>query len=334
MAMRVGTAIACLLMLGGTSADATSAGEPPAEVAGHPDPLALLDDPDPVLAANKRLVFDMWRNVVNAGHVEAADQLLLESYIQHSPVLPTGRAAFKQIFSAVERRDVPKLVSPPIVSMVAQGDLVVMALREELPEPRGDGLYTTTHFNLFRVEDGRLAEHWHSVAAEPGPGVLPPDQGGPQLVTGARGAAQLAMLEATDPKLAANKRLVFDAWREVFEAGRENLVDMYFAESYVEHDPNGRSGREGLRSRIASLSDAPVQSSIEAPLVAVLAQEDRVVLVTGREHSHPHRPGKTYTTTVFDMFRITDGLISEHWSGASKPGGSLGPYVDRRVQGE
>src|SRR5690606_8434058 len=106
---------------------------PAVAVAAHPDPLAALASADPTLAANKRLVFDMWRSVVNAGRVELADELLAEGYIQHSPVLPTGRAAFKQIFSVVPRREIPELVEPPLVASVAEGDLVVMALLERMP---------------------------------------------------------------------------------------------------------------------------------------------------------------------------------------------------------
>jgi predicted SnoaL-like aldol condensation-catalyzing enzyme len=40
-----------------------------------------------------------------------------------------------------------------------------------------------------------------------------------------------------------------------------------------------------------------------------------VVLVTMREHSHPSRAGATYTTTWFDMFRMVEGRIVEHWDG-------------------
>jgi hypothetical protein len=63
----------------------------PVEVVPHPDPLAALESADPTLAANKRLVFDLWRSVVDAGHVEMADDFLVEGYVQHSVV--DGRLA-------------------------------------------------------------------------------------------------------------------------------------------------------------------------------------------------------------------------------------------------
>lgn len=299
----------------GTSAAPAAAirGTPAVAVVAHPEPLAALASADPTLAANKRLVFDMWRSVVNAGRVEMADELLAEGYIQHSPVLRTGRKAFKEIFSVVPRREVPELVEPPLVASVGEGDLVVMALLERMPARDGSAAYTTTHFNVFRIADGRLAEHWHSVQTAPGPGVPLPEDGGPQPVTGVVGAAQLALLESADPRLAANKRLVFDAWREIVDAGHGDLVERYVATDFVEHNPQGASGPDGFRTTFAARAAGPVGASIRAPVVAVVAEGDLVALVTMREHPHPSRAARTYTTTWFDLFRIVNGRLAEHW---------------------
>jgi hypothetical protein len=45
----------------------------------------------------------------------------------------------------------------------------------------------------------------------------------------------------------------------------------------------------------------------------MVAEGDLVVQVLGQEHPHPARAGATYTTAWFDMFRIADGRLSEHW---------------------
>jgi predicted SnoaL-like aldol condensation-catalyzing enzyme len=276
--------------------------------------LLLLEDHDPALAANKRLVFDMWRGVVNAGHVELADRMLAENYIQHSPVISTGRAAFKRVFSAVERRDeIPPLVSPPLVTIIAEGDLVVMALREELPATGGTGTYATAHFNLFRTHDGRLAEHWHSVQAAPGPQVPSPAEGGPQPVTGAEGAAQEPLLRSPDPALAANKRLVHTAWRTAVDGGPEAMSARYLADAYVEHNANAGPLPRAFTAR-------PGEPPLDGPVVAVVAQGDLVVLVQALEHPHPFREGESYSTTWFDMFRIEGGKIVEHWDAAPLAG--------------
>lgn len=289
----------------------------PVEVVGHPDPHSLLASDDPTLARNKRLVFDFWRSVVNGGHVEVADELQTEDYIQHSPILRTGRAAFKEIFSVVPRQDeIPQLVSPPLVAIIAEGDLVAMTLVETLPEPDGSGSYTTTHFNLFRVENGRLAEHWHSVQTAPDANVPLPEDGGPQPVIGAVGAEQYALLRAGDPALAANKRLVFDVWRQIVDAGREELAALYLSEDYIQHNPNAATGREGFEAYFAARPDLPIASTLRDPLVAMVAEGDLVVQAIKFEYPHPARKDRTYTTTWFDMFRIENGRLAEHWDPA------------------
>jgi len=290
-------------------------------VIGHPNPLSLLESDDPMLAANKRLVFDMWRSIVNSGHVELADQMLAESYVQHSPLLPTGREAFKNIFSAVPRRaEIAPLVEPPPIAFVAEGDLVAMTFIETLQTPDRSETYTSTHFNLFRVDNGRLAEHWHSLQGPPGPDVLPPDRGGPQRVTGATGVDQLRLLEAQSEQLANNKRLVFDLWRNVKEGGNAEAASQYITPDYIEHNPNAGSGMAAFTQYHAAAERRRVQGWISDPIVALVAEGDLVVMAVMHEHPHPHRAGDTYTSTWFDMFRIADGRVAEHWDPAILPG--------------
>ena len=304
-----------------------------AEVTGHPDPLSLLASENPLLAENKRLVFDLWRGIVNAGHVELADALLTEDYIQHSPVLPTGRTAFKQIFSAVPRLEqIPATVSPPLVALVAEGPYVVMALAETVSPPDGGGTYTTTHFNLFRVENGRLAEHWHSVQTAPGPDVPTPEDGGPQPVTGRVGIDQYALLESAEPGLAWNKRQVFDVWRQLADAGREELVELYVDPDFVGRSPIVTPARDGFAAYFATRPTRPIATSLDDPLVAMVAEGDLVVQVRGLLYAHPSRAGETYTTTWFDMFRLgEDGRLIEHWDPALRPAPAAACAPDARL---
>lgn len=290
-------------------------------VVGHANPLSLLESEDPTLAANKRLVFDMWRGIVNSGHVELADQMLTPGYIQHSPLLPTGREAFKSIFSAVPRRaQLRALVEPPLIALVAENNLVAMAFIETLQTPDRSETYTSTHFNLFRIDNGRLAEHWHSLQGPPGPEVLPPDRGGPQRVTGVTGIDQLRLLDARSKPLKDNKGLVFDLWRNVKDAGDTEAAARFIAADHIEHNPNVGSGLSAFTQYYAAAERQPVQDWIADPIVAIVAEGDLVVMAVMREHPHPHREGDTYTSTWFDMFRIADGRMVEHWDPAILPG--------------
>jgi len=110
-----------------------------AQVAVQPaaDQQALLVSADARLAANKRLVYDFWREVFEGGHMEFADKYMAESYIQHNPNVPSGRAAFVDFFTRMRK---PAAIEPrikaPLVAIVAEGDLVVLSFAREGVDPK------------------------------------------------------------------------------------------------------------------------------------------------------------------------------------------------------
>lgn len=127
------------------------------------------------------------------------------------------------------------------------------------------------------------------------------------------------LLQSSDPKSAANKRLVYDFWREVFEAGHMELAGKYMSESYIQHNPNVATGRAAFVEFFQKLKKPkPIEPRIKAPLVSIVADGDFVVLSFVSEQADPKDPTKKYTTTWFDMFRIENGKIAEHWDPATK----------------
>ena len=132
-------------------------------------------------------------------------------------------------------------------------------------------------------------------------------------------ANQEALLASTDPQLAVNKKLVWDFWREVFEAGHMDLADKYMAESYIQHNPNVPTGRAAFVGFFTQyVKPKPIQPRIGAPLVTIVAEGDRVILSFVRQTADPKDATKKFTTTWFDMFRIENGKIAEHWDCAPK----------------
>lgn len=124
------------------------------------DQQALLKSSDPQLAANKKLVYDMWRNFLTARHIEAADQYLAPEYHQHNPNAETGREGVKAYFKALNLQPTPVPDTiPNLVSIVAERDLVVLSFVREGKDKDGKP-YTTTSFDMFRVANGKIVEHW------------------------------------------------------------------------------------------------------------------------------------------------------------------------------
>nr|WP_316641953.1 nuclear transport factor 2 family protein [uncultured Roseateles sp.] len=131
-------------------------------VQANPDHAALLASPDARLAANKRLVYDFWREVFEGGHMELVDKYLAEGYIQHNPTVPTGRAGFVAVFSQFAKpKPIQDKVRAPLVAIIAEGDLVVLSFARTGTDPKDpQKKYSTTWFDMFRIEGGKIAEHW------------------------------------------------------------------------------------------------------------------------------------------------------------------------------
>jgi len=141
----------------------------------HPNQQALLQSDDAALAANKKLVYDFWRHVLVARDMDKAVEYMHEDYIQHNPGIPTGRATFMDFFGRMPSQPVKDTIDG-LVSIVAEGDLVSMAFRRDCQDPRNPGQnYTTTWFDMFRVANGLIVEHWDY-------GTVPGDNNPPDCV--------------------------------------------------------------------------------------------------------------------------------------------------------
>jgi predicted SnoaL-like aldol condensation-catalyzing enzyme len=138
-------------------------------VTANADHEAMLRSADPQLAKNKRFVYDFWREVFEAAHMDLAPKYMAEGYIQHNPLVPTGRQAFIDFFTKVRKPSpIEPRVKAPLVSITAEGDLVTLSFVREYPEPSdADKKYTTTWFDMFRIVDGKIAEHWDPAVKRP-----------------------------------------------------------------------------------------------------------------------------------------------------------------------
>jgi predicted SnoaL-like aldol condensation-catalyzing enzyme len=132
-------------------------------------------------------------------------------------------------------------------------------------------------------------------------------------------ADQKILLQSHDQELAKNKKLVYDFWREVLEGGHLEFADKYMAETYMQHNPNVATGRKGFVEFFSKIrKPQPIADTIKWPVVAIIAENNLVMMSFVREMTDRTDSTKKYTTTWFDMFRIENGKIAEHWDSAEK----------------
>jgi predicted SnoaL-like aldol condensation-catalyzing enzyme len=134
-------------------------------VVGVPNADALFTSSDPVLNANKQAVYHIMKDLLEDNHWELAGKYLTARYLQHNPLVQSGRAPVVHFFTAVlKRKPTPitdHLVRTKIVAVVAEGDLVIVATPRVLKDPKDPSkTYTTTWFDMWRMKNGKADEHW------------------------------------------------------------------------------------------------------------------------------------------------------------------------------
>lgn len=219
---------------------------------------------------------------------DAAQQLLAENYIQHNPAVPTGAAPIIGF--------IPALKDSGIIAtthrVISEGNLVV--LQSTYENAQAFGAPTLVAFDVFRVEDGKVAEHWDNLQA---PGA--PNPSGRTMTDG--------VTEITDlDKTAENKALVVGFVDTVLKGGdASNITDFISTETYIQHNPNIADGLDGLGAALAGMAENGI-SMVYTDTPIVVAEGNFVF--TASEGSFAGAP-----TAFFDLFRVKDGKIVEHW---------------------
>jgi predicted SnoaL-like aldol condensation-catalyzing enzyme len=136
-------------------------------------------------------------------------------------------------------------------------------------------------------------------------------------VTGA--ADPESLFTSPDPKLNANKQVVLHIIRDLLEANHWDEAGKYLTKEYIQHNPNVASGLDPVMKFFCSRKPTPIpdRKNWKTKVVSVTAEGDLVVVALVREYPDLRAPGKTYTSTWFDMWRIRDGKADEHWDGAT-----------------
>lgn len=112
---------------------------------------------------NREIASRELKDILQYGHLEVADEIVADGYIQHDPTLPSGLRLFKESHARPDRK--PEEIKPewkrPPTLIVASGPFVLFMTDRKAPDPADPGKeYTWDHFDVFRVERGKIQEHW------------------------------------------------------------------------------------------------------------------------------------------------------------------------------
>jgi predicted SnoaL-like aldol condensation-catalyzing enzyme len=269
---------------------------------------------------NLEHVLAWWREVIQGGHLDLVAKYQAEDYIQHNPNVATGRAAFVDFFRNVvgvkPANPMPTKLDPAPVLSAAKGDFVFLVFEEESPDPR-DSSKTFYHnsFEVLRLANGKVQEHWDSfkrLPAPPGaPKPAPFDQPPSQMSKGSFGS-----LSATERR---NLELATIEMKDMLQYGHLELADTVMDPGYIQHNPNVPQGRDGFKqfmSRVPGRTPREIQPEWVNPPALTLVSGPYVLMMWERKDKDPNDPSREYVWSHFDVLRIENDLIKEHWDEA------------------
>jgi predicted SnoaL-like aldol condensation-catalyzing enzyme len=109
-------------------------------------------------ARNKALVRDFYTTVLIGRNVDAAPRFLRDDYIQHNPQVPTGLKGFVETFRTRFAQQLPVDYKRELLNVIGENDMVVIYVRQTWTGRDGQH-HQALGFDMFRVQDGKIAEH-------------------------------------------------------------------------------------------------------------------------------------------------------------------------------
>ena len=215
---------------------------------------------------------------------EAVQKYTGHRYTQHSTGVEDGPEGFMAFFEAFVERNPKRDIE--IIRIFEDGPWVFCSAYQSLNG--GEARWVTMDM-FYTDKDGRILEHWDTIAAFE-------DQtaSGEDMVGGATEVDLSADIDA-------NKAAVLEFTKRVVQAGAHDLMGQYVAADLIQHAPRIPAGQAGLTSWLQS----PDGGSYEM-LFRLMGQGD-FVMTYGKRHAQ----GEDFA--VFDLYRLSGGKIVEQW---------------------
>ncbi len=220
-----------------------------------------------------------------AKDVSAVDRYWAEPYLQHNPQVGSGVEALRAFAKDVVAAPGFKAER---VRVLADGDLVATHGRYT-----GIGATPLVAFDIFRVEGGKIVEHWDGLQPDAAPN--------PSGHTMLDGPADIRDQDRTED----NRKVVTDFVNAILIRGEASKLTTFIGATYTQHNAQIADNLDGLGAFLNGLKEKGI-SFRYTHLHKVLAEGNFVLTQSEGEI------GGT-KNAFYDLFRVQDGKIVEHW---------------------
>ena len=220
---------------------------------------------------------------------EALDKYTGDRYTQHSTGVGDGKQGFMEFFGPFLQRNPVRDIQ--VVRAIEDGRYVFVHVYQSLNN--GEVKWVTA--DLFDTDDeDRMIEHWDVIAP-----YVEKTASGRTMVDGPTEVEDL-------DKTVQNKEIVREFISEVVQAHHTEKATNYVStEEYHQHNPNAEDGLEGFAKHSQRLAEAGTPMKYHK-VHHLIGQGNFVVTFSHVQMGASH-------FAVFDIFRLKDNLIVEHW---------------------
>jgi len=205
-------------------------------------------------------------------------------YIQHNLAVGDGLAGFGAVLANAPEGG----FKAKVVRAFEDGDYV-------FTHTEYDFFGSKVGFDVFRFEDGLIVEHWDNLAE-----ITPPNPSGRTQLDGAT--------DITDAdKTEANKVLVKGFINDILMGSApDKITDYVSTETYLQHNSAVADGLDGLGAALKYFAENGLVMEYDK-VHKVLGEGNFILTVSEGKF------GKGDHVAYYDLFRLEDGKIVEHW---------------------
>jgi predicted SnoaL-like aldol condensation-catalyzing enzyme len=132
------------------------------------------------------------------------------------------------------------------------------------------------------------------------------------------GFALLSVIVAVPPTLAddalteRNKEIVRNFYTSVLIGRDVDAAPKFLRPDYIQHNPQVPTGLKGFMDTFRERFAQKLPGDYKRELLNVVGDNDMVVVYV-RQTWTSSKDGQHHQALGFDMFRLQDGMIAEHW---------------------
>lgn len=223
-------------------------------------------------------------NSFNTGDQTPITYINPNKYIQHNLAVGDGLAGFGEVMQHAPEGG----FKANVIRAFEDGDYVFTHTEYDFFGPKAG-------FDVFRFEDGKIVEHWDNL--------LEVQKPNPSGRTQFDGPTEITDLDKTE----ANKTVVKDFIEKVLlNHEMEKLTTYINPTNYVQHNPAVADGLDGFGAAMKYFAENGLVMEY-TKLHKVIGQGNFVLSISEGKF------GKGEHTAFYDLFRLENGQIVEHW---------------------